>query len=82
MPFDLIGLEVSSFRNPGTRPLHFTIARERADSISPATAVTITRATIAASLPTRPSRNCSQAAESAGDAHQMFALPAVNAAGP
>ena len=28
MPSDLIGLEVSSFRNPGTRPLHFAIARE------------------------------------------------------
>lgn len=28
MPSDLIGLEVSSFRNPGTRPLHFAIVRE------------------------------------------------------
>ena len=28
MPSDLIGLEVSSFRAPGTRPLHFAIVRE------------------------------------------------------
>lgn len=28
MPSDLIGLEVSSFRNSGTRPLHFAIVRE------------------------------------------------------
>jgi hypothetical protein len=28
MPSDLIGLEVSSFHNPGTRPLHFAIVRE------------------------------------------------------
>jgi hypothetical protein len=28
MPSDLIGLEVSSFRSPGTRPLHFSIVRE------------------------------------------------------
>jgi hypothetical protein len=28
MPSDLIGLEVSSFRNAGTRPLHFAIVRE------------------------------------------------------
>jgi hypothetical protein len=28
MPSDLIGLEVSSFHNPGSRPLHFSIVRE------------------------------------------------------
>jgi hypothetical protein len=28
MPSDLIGLEVSSFHNPGSRPLHFAIIRE------------------------------------------------------
>jgi hypothetical protein len=28
MPSDLIGLEVSSFRSPGTRPLHFSIVCE------------------------------------------------------
>jgi hypothetical protein len=28
MPSDLIGLEVSSFRNPGSRPLHFALVRE------------------------------------------------------
>lgn len=28
MPSDLIGLEVSSFRNSGSRPLHFSIVRE------------------------------------------------------
>src|SRR3954468_2148548 len=28
MPSDLIGLEVSSFHSPGTRPLHFAIVRE------------------------------------------------------
>ena len=28
MPSELIGLEVSSFRAPGSRPLHFAIARE------------------------------------------------------
>ncbi len=28
MPSDLIGLDVSSFRNPGTRPLRFAIVRE------------------------------------------------------
>lgn len=28
MPSDLIGLDVSSFRNAGTRPLHFAIARD------------------------------------------------------
>ena len=28
MPSDLIGLEVSSFRNAGSRPLHFSIVRE------------------------------------------------------
>jgi hypothetical protein len=28
MPSELIGLEVSSFRNPGSRPLHFSIVRE------------------------------------------------------
>ena len=28
MPSDLIGLEVSSFRNPGSRPLHFSVVRE------------------------------------------------------
>jgi hypothetical protein len=28
MPSDLIGLEVSSFRNAGTRPLHFAVVRE------------------------------------------------------
>lgn len=28
MPSDLIGLEVSSFRNPGSRPLHFSVMRE------------------------------------------------------
>jgi hypothetical protein len=28
MPSDLIGLEVSSFRGPATRPLHFAIVRE------------------------------------------------------
>ena len=28
LPSELIGLEVSSFRDPGTRPLHFAIARE------------------------------------------------------
>jgi hypothetical protein len=28
LPSDLIGLEVSSFHAPGSRPLHFTVARE------------------------------------------------------
>lgn len=28
MPSDLIGLEVSSFHNPGSRPLHFSVVRE------------------------------------------------------
>lgn len=28
MPSDLIGLEVSSFRSPGSRPIHFSIVRE------------------------------------------------------